>query len=65
MPGRMVPEMLSRKGWNKDRLMSMKQWLALKQRITAEVEEFGWQHCQKAAADLDLSVEQVMYFASS
>jgi hypothetical protein len=59
MPGRMAPELISRKSWNKDRMMTMNQWLKIKQRIQENVEEFGWQHCHKAAADLNLDVEQV------
>ena len=61
MPARMAPEILTKKAWNKDRLMSMGQWLALLKRVTDQVEEFGWQLCHKAAADLDLSVDQVSH----
>ena len=61
MPARMAPEILSKKAWQKDRLMSMGQWLALRKRVTDQVEEFGWQLCHKAAADLDLPVDQVCF----
>ena len=60
-PGRDCEDLFRRKGWTKDRMMSMHQWVQLRTRIGSQVQEFGWKHCQKAATDLGLDPEQVSY----
>ena len=60
LPGRVTPELLNSHSWNTLKLMSLNQWMQLKQRLDAEVETVDWITCRKIANELNLSYEQVL-----
>ncbi len=58
-PGNVISKLNSRAYWVKDRVMPIRTWFELRQRITDGAEEFDWRQVHKAAEDFDLPVDQV------
>ncbi|CAD7696952.1 unnamed protein product [Ostreobium quekettii] len=58
-PSTMAPEVCSKHSWRTFRLMSMPQWLELRDKLKQFKEGINWKQCQDLATKLELSTEQV------